>query len=92
MKKSDFQWTPEAEKAFQAMKQCIAELPMVTAPKPKEEFIIYLCAAREAISTVLLTERDSQQMPVYFEIKKILPGTPDSGHYRSTNQANLLAV
>ncbi|GKB65476.1 reverse transcriptase domain-containing protein [Tanacetum coccineum] len=58
--------TPESEKAFQAMKQCITELPMVTAPKPKEELIIYLCAAREAISAVLLTERDSQQMPVYF--------------------------
>ncbi|GJS45052.1 reverse transcriptase domain-containing protein [Tanacetum coccineum] len=27
---------------------------------------MYLCAAREAISAVLLTERDSQQMPIYF--------------------------
>ncbi|GJV32953.1 reverse transcriptase domain-containing protein [Tanacetum coccineum] len=42
--------TPEAEKAFQAMKQCIAELPMVTTPKPREELIIYLYAAREEIS------------------------------------------
>ncbi|GKA99972.1 reverse transcriptase domain-containing protein [Tanacetum coccineum] len=66
IKKSDFQWTPEAEKEFQDMKQCIAELPMVTAPRPKEELIIYLCVAREAFSAVLLTERDSQQMPVYF--------------------------
>ncbi|GJW20715.1 reverse transcriptase domain-containing protein [Tanacetum coccineum] len=48
------------------MKQCIAELPMVTAPGPKEELIIYLCAAKEAISAVLLTERESRQMPVYF--------------------------
>ncbi|GJV42459.1 hypothetical protein Tco_1420899 [Tanacetum coccineum] len=36
IKKSDFQWTLEAEKAFQYMKQCIAEQPMVTAPRPKE--------------------------------------------------------
>ncbi|GKC08383.1 reverse transcriptase domain-containing protein [Tanacetum coccineum] len=64
--KSDFQWTPEAEKAFQSMKECIVELPMVTAPKPKEELIIYLCAAKEALSAVLLTERDSRQMPIYF--------------------------
>ncbi|GKC64292.1 reverse transcriptase domain-containing protein, partial [Tanacetum coccineum] len=54
------EWTPEAKKAFQAMKQCIAKRPMVTAPKPKEELIIYLCAAREEISAVLLTERDLQ--------------------------------
>ncbi|GKA71243.1 reverse transcriptase domain-containing protein [Tanacetum coccineum] len=66
MKKSDFQWKPKAEMAFQGMKQCIAELPMVTTPRPKEELIMYLCAAKEAVSAVLLAERDSQQIPVYF--------------------------
>ncbi|GJW26857.1 reverse transcriptase domain-containing protein [Tanacetum coccineum] len=48
------------------MKRCIAELLMVTTPRPKEELIIYLCVAREAVSAVLLTERDLQQTPVYF--------------------------
>ncbi|GJV19401.1 reverse transcriptase domain-containing protein [Tanacetum coccineum] len=66
VKKSDFQWTPEAERAFQSMKQCIVELPMVTASKPKEELVMYLCAAREAVSVVLLAEMDSQQVPAYF--------------------------
>ncbi|GJX35506.1 reverse transcriptase domain-containing protein [Tanacetum coccineum] len=85
IKKNDFQWTPEAERAFWNMKQCIAELPMVTAPKPKEELIVYLCAAREAVSAVLLIERESQQMLVYFisralqKAEKIFPSTPDSG-------------
>ncbi|GKA17829.1 reverse transcriptase domain-containing protein [Tanacetum coccineum] len=49
MKKNDFQWIPEAERAFQGIKQCIVELPMVTASRPKEELIMYLYAAREAI-------------------------------------------
>ncbi|GJS24269.1 reverse transcriptase domain-containing protein [Tanacetum coccineum] len=31
-KKSDFQWTPEAEEAFKQMKRLIAELPTLTAP------------------------------------------------------------
>ncbi|GJX34862.1 reverse transcriptase domain-containing protein [Tanacetum coccineum] len=66
IKKSDFQWTAKAERTFQEMKQCINELPMLTALKPREELIMYLCAAREAISLVLLTERDSQQMAIYF--------------------------
>nr|GEU37844.1 reverse transcriptase domain-containing protein [Tanacetum cinerariifolium] len=48
------------------MKQCIAELPLLTTPKPKEELIMYLCAAREAVSAVLL--KDSQQMLIYFFI------------------------
>nr|GEV07504.1 reverse transcriptase domain-containing protein [Tanacetum cinerariifolium] len=66
IKKSDFWWRIEAEKAFQNMKKCIAELPMVTAPKPKEELRIYLRATREAVSAVLLAERDLRQIPIYF--------------------------
>ncbi|GKA90569.1 reverse transcriptase domain-containing protein, partial [Tanacetum coccineum] len=48
-KKSDFQWTAEAEMTFKQMKKSIAELPMLTAPKEKEELIMYLAATKEAI-------------------------------------------
>ncbi|GJR01392.1 reverse transcriptase domain-containing protein [Tanacetum coccineum] len=65
-KKSDFQWTQEAEIAFRQMKKLIEDLPMLTAPNEKEELIIYLAAAKEAISAVLMTEREGKQMPVYF--------------------------
>ncbi|GJW07474.1 reverse transcriptase domain-containing protein [Tanacetum coccineum] len=47
VKKRDFHWTPEAERAFQNMKKCIADLRMVTAPKPKEELIIRALQAPE---------------------------------------------
>ncbi|GJY14903.1 reverse transcriptase domain-containing protein [Tanacetum coccineum] len=65
-KKGDFHWTQEAEVAFKQMKKLIAELPMLTAPKEKEELIIYLAAAQEAISAVLMTEREGKKIPVYF--------------------------
>ncbi|GJV08822.1 reverse transcriptase domain-containing protein [Tanacetum coccineum] len=65
-KKSDFQWTQEAEVAFKQMKKLIAELPMLTVPKEMEELIMYLAAAKEAISAVLMTEREGKQMLVYF--------------------------
>ncbi|GKE18573.1 reverse transcriptase domain-containing protein [Tanacetum coccineum] len=65
-KKSDFQWTQEAEVAFKQMKKLIADLPMLTAPKERDELIMYLAAAKEAINTVLMTEKDGKQMPVYF--------------------------
>ncbi|GJY22650.1 reverse transcriptase domain-containing protein [Tanacetum coccineum] len=65
-KKSDFQLTQEAEAAFKQMKKLIAELPMLIAPKEKEELIVYLAAAKEAISAVLMTEREGKQVPVYF--------------------------
>nr|GEW02433.1 reverse transcriptase domain-containing protein [Tanacetum cinerariifolium] len=54
------------EEAFKQMKQLIAELPMLVAPMEKEELIVYLAAAKETVSTVLMTERETKQMPIYF--------------------------
>nr|GFA49532.1 reverse transcriptase domain-containing protein [Tanacetum cinerariifolium] len=65
-KKSNFQWIAEAEMAFKQMKILIAKLPMLTAPKEKEELIMYLATAKEAISAILTTEKDGKQMPIYF--------------------------
>nr|GEW70329.1 reverse transcriptase domain-containing protein [Tanacetum cinerariifolium] len=58
--------TTEAEEAFKQMKQLIAELPMLTAPMEKEELIVYLAAAKETVSALLMTEREAKQMPIYF--------------------------
>ncbi|GKA31605.1 reverse transcriptase domain-containing protein [Tanacetum coccineum] len=46
---------------------------MLTAPKEKQELIIYLAAAKEAISAFLKTERDGKQMPIYF-VSRALQG------------------
>ncbi|GJR09260.1 reverse transcriptase domain-containing protein [Tanacetum coccineum] len=61
-KKSDFHLTEEVEAAFKQMKQLIAELPILTAPEEKEEFIVYLAASKEAVSAVLMTEREAKQL------------------------------
>ncbi|GJY07780.1 reverse transcriptase domain-containing protein [Tanacetum coccineum] len=58
--------TAEAEAAFKEMKKLITELPTLTAPMEKEELIVYLAAARQAVSAVLMTKREAKQMPVYF--------------------------
>ncbi|GKD05333.1 reverse transcriptase domain-containing protein [Tanacetum coccineum] len=65
-KKSNFHWTAEAEEAFKKMKQLIVELPMLAAPMEKEELILYLAATKETVSAVLMTERETKQMPIYF--------------------------
>ncbi|GJU80757.1 reverse transcriptase domain-containing protein [Tanacetum coccineum] len=74
-KKSDFQCTAEAEMTFKQMKKLIAELPMLTAPKEKEDLIMYLAAAKEAISAVLMTERDgnkciSTSLAMHYRVRK----------------------
>nr|GEV50503.1 reverse transcriptase domain-containing protein [Tanacetum cinerariifolium] len=65
-KKSDFYWIAEAEEAFKKMKQLIAELPILTALMKKEELIVYLVAAKERVSAVMMTEREAKQIPIYF--------------------------
>nr|GEY82887.1 reverse transcriptase domain-containing protein [Tanacetum cinerariifolium] len=66
IKKSDFRWTTEAEQAFHQLKQHLSALPLLAAPKPQKELIMYLSATHGAISAVLLTERETTQTPVYF--------------------------
>ncbi|GKA48441.1 reverse transcriptase domain-containing protein [Tanacetum coccineum] len=73
IKKSDFHWTPEAEQAFKQLKQHLSELPLLVAPKPKEELIVYLSASYGAVSAVLMTERGTVQTPVYF-VSRALQG------------------
>ncbi|GKC40748.1 reverse transcriptase domain-containing protein [Tanacetum coccineum] len=72
-KKSDFQWTMEAEVAFKQIKKLIAELPTLTAPMEREELIVYLAAVREAVSAVLMMKRETKQMSVYF-VSRALQG------------------
>ncbi|GJW03546.1 reverse transcriptase domain-containing protein [Tanacetum coccineum] len=45
-KKSDFQWTPEAEEAFKQMKKLIAELPHTAQRKTKINHILGAAAKR----------------------------------------------
>ncbi|GKC17554.1 reverse transcriptase domain-containing protein [Tanacetum coccineum] len=73
IKKSDFYWTPEAKQAIKQLKQHLSDLPLLVAPKPNEELIVYLAASHGAISAVLMTERDTVQTSVYF-VSRALQG------------------
>ncbi|GKC25673.1 reverse transcriptase domain-containing protein, partial [Tanacetum coccineum] len=63
--KHEYRWTPEAEEAFQQMKSLIISLPSLTPPFPKETLYAYLAVSKEAVSAVLLTDRNGRQCPVY---------------------------
>ncbi|GJR84394.1 reverse transcriptase domain-containing protein [Tanacetum coccineum] len=73
IKKSYFLWTPEAEQAFKQLIQHLSELPLLVAPKPNKEMIVYLSASYGAISVVLMTKRGTVQTPVYF-VSRALQG------------------
>ncbi|XP_071739731.1 uncharacterized protein [Rutidosis leptorrhynchoides] len=71
LNKKDFIWTAEAENAFQEVKQLLKTLPTLIAPKDGEILILYLAISKEAISSVLIAERNDVQMPIYF-VSKVL--------------------
>jgi hypothetical protein len=61
LRKSDpFSWTEEAERAFQELKQHLVSLPILVAPEPGEPLYLYIAAASEAVSMVLVAERTTQ--------------------------------
>nr|GEV37306.1 reverse transcriptase domain-containing protein [Tanacetum cinerariifolium] len=62
-----------AEEAFYAMKKLIAELPTLTAPKKEEELMVYLSAANEAVSAVLLVKKEGRQAPIHY-VSRTLQG------------------
>ncbi|GKE43407.1 reverse transcriptase domain-containing protein [Tanacetum coccineum] len=55
-----------AKAAFLEMKKLVSEFPTLTTPKKGEILMMYLAAANEAVSTVLLTERDGKKMPIHY--------------------------
>jgi hypothetical protein len=68
LRKSDpFSWTKEVEQAFQELKQHLVSLPILVAPEPGELLYLYIAAAIEAVSMVLVVERTAQEDRVALE-------------------------
>ncbi|GKA67884.1 hypothetical protein Tco_0767801 [Tanacetum coccineum] len=85
IKKNDFQWTLEAEKEFWEIKHQIAELPMLTVPKPNMSCITKLGNKLhphgKSRSNIIARNK---------KVDKVLPSLANSSHHRPTNQENLV--
>ncbi|GKF81038.1 reverse transcriptase domain-containing protein, partial [Tanacetum coccineum] len=73
IEKRDFQWSQEAEEAFQKLKLHLQSLPALTVPIPGETLTLYLAVSHETVSSVLMAERGNIQRPIYF-VSKALQG------------------
>jgi hypothetical protein len=60
-KSGPFAWSEEAKQAFKELKQHLASLPILAAPEPGEPLYLYIAAAAEAISMVLVVEREAKK-------------------------------
>jgi hypothetical protein len=61
LKKADkFVWDNEAQKAFEALKESLTTLLVMTPPIPKETLLLYISATTNVVSTVLVAEREEE--------------------------------
>src|SRR6266508_438607 len=73
LKKQDkFQWTPEAQQAFDKLKEFLTCPPVLVPPMPEEPLLLYIAATSHVVSTAVVVERQEEghiqkvQHPVYF--------------------------
>jgi hypothetical protein len=60
-KSGPFSWTEEVEQAFQELKKHLVSLPILVASEPEEPLYLYIVAAAEAVSMVLVVERPAPE-------------------------------
>src|SRR3989337_255450 len=68
-KKGPFEWTLEAEAAFEDLKRYLTSPPVMVVPRPLEPLVLYLAATPHSASAALMVVRE---------------GGPDVGVRRST--------
>jgi len=67
-----FSWIEEANAAFTQLKTFLTSPPVLTAPQPNEDLLLYIAATDWVVSTVLVVKRDEPghiykvERPVYF--------------------------
>jgi hypothetical protein len=53
-----FEWGPEQQEAFDALKEYIQNLPTLASPQPDQPLILYVSATHTVVSGALVQERE----------------------------------
>ncbi|KAL0463124.1 UNVERIFIED_CONTAM: Retrovirus-related Pol polyprotein from transposon opus [Sesamum latifolium] len=64
-----FEWGTPCQLAFEELKAYLARLPLLVKPSPGEALYLYLSAAPQAVSSVLIRKEDGKQLPIYYMSK-----------------------
>ena len=60
-KKGPFEWTLEADRAFQDLKKYLTSPPVIVASRPLEPLVLYLAATPYSASAALVAVREERQ-------------------------------
>nr|XP_020171951.1 uncharacterized protein LOC109757545 [Aegilops tauschii subsp. strangulata] len=61
-KKGPFEWTSEADVAFQGLKKYLTSPPVMVAPRPLEPLVLYLADTPHSASATLVAIREERQV------------------------------
>ena len=67
----NFEWTEKCAKAFQQLKDYLAQLPIMSSPEPDEVLFAYLAVAPYAVSLVLIRVDNGIQQPICYVSKSL---------------------
>ena len=68
-----FEWDDACQNAFQKLKQCLVEAPILASPDPAKPFILDTDASATGIGAVLSQEHDGVERPVAYASKVLSP-------------------
>ena len=87
-KKHDFLWTPEAQQAFDQLKDCLTSSPILAFPSMKEPFILYTDASQYAMGAVLAQVQNDHERVICYASNAL---NKAQSRY-STTKRELLAI
>ena len=65
-------WTRETEEAFNALKQCLCEEPVLKAPDFNRPFVLHTDASQVGLGAVLSQVTDGEEHPILYISRKLL--------------------
>jgi hypothetical protein len=81
-KDCDFQWTAEANQAFEKIKYILTNPPLLVWPKADDQFVVIVDGCRTGVGYLLAVKRDGKLKPVQYGGKAL---TKSQQNYDITN-------
>ncbi|CAA0830866.1 Uncharacterized mitochondrial protein AtMg00860, partial [Striga hermonthica] len=72
-KSAKFQWTEEAQRAFEELRGVLANLPLLAKPVQGEELVLYISIGERVVSSILLREEGVAQFSIYY-VSRVMQG------------------
>src|SRR4051812_8986276 len=74
LRKADkFEWTPEANDAFEDLKRLLSTSPVLVTPREREPLLLYIAATHQVVSTVLVVETTRRRQDPWGPTPNLIP-------------------